>query len=524
MTLHSAKGLEFDTVFLPGWEEGLFPSQRTLDESGRAGLEEERRLAYVGITRARKRAYIRFASNRRMHGLWQASIPSRFLDELPEAHVDVVEETLDLWRLRLNAYGASRFDLRDPFDNTLRHARLAARPEEPRGERRRGDGRLRQLLRTEIRSQRLIEGELVAKSVIGDGFRILARASASSTRNSAMAASPRSTATSSPSTSRRPDRSACSTASSDGPDALSSSPRASRVPAPSSSVTFTATVTLDEANALRLSAALEADAALSSLPLDLHERSAGCWQLIIYLAETPRPLVRALESLARPALGRTVTFDIEELPNDDWVARSLAGLKPIRAGRFLVHGRHDRNRLRPNDIGIEIEAGQAFGTGHHGTTIGCLRAIDRLARARPVHSALDLGTGTGVLGIAIAKATKARILASDIDPVAVDVARANVRLNGASRFMRVIVAAGLDLATFRAHAPFDLIVANILAGPLVKLAPAVRRLLAPSGTVILSGLLPEQRARIIAAYRGQGLRVVDSLIVEDWLTLTFRRP
>src|SRR5690606_1046996 len=118
MTLHSAKGLEFDTVFLPGWEEGLFPSQRTLDENGRAGLEEERRLAYVGITRARKRAYIRFASNRRMHGLWQTSIPSRFLDELPEGHVDVAEENSAYGGYGMNAYGASRFDTRDPFENT----------------------------------------------------------------------------------------------------------------------------------------------------------------------------------------------------------------------------------------------------------------------------------------------------------------------------------------------------------------------------------------------------------------------
>ena len=118
MTLHSAKGLEFDTVFLPGWEEGLFPSQRTLDENGRAGLEEERRLAYVGITRARHRAHIRFAANRRMHGLWQTGIPSRFLDELPEAHVEVIEEATNYGGYGSAAYGGSRFDTRDPFANT----------------------------------------------------------------------------------------------------------------------------------------------------------------------------------------------------------------------------------------------------------------------------------------------------------------------------------------------------------------------------------------------------------------------
>jgi DNA helicase-2/ATP-dependent DNA helicase PcrA len=164
MTLHSAKGLEFETVFLPGWEEGLFPHQRSLDENGRAGLEEERRLAYVGITRAKKRAIIRFASNRRMHGLWQAGIPSRFLDELPEAHVDVSEEGSTYGGYGTNSYGASRFDLNDPFANTYATPgwQRAQKQREASGERgRRGFG-------GPLNSgPRLIEGELVAKSVIG---------------------------------------------------------------------------------------------------------------------------------------------------------------------------------------------------------------------------------------------------------------------------------------------------------------------------------------------------------------------
>ncbi len=165
MTLHSAKGLEFDVVFLPGWEEGLFPSQRTLDEQGRAGLEEERRLAYVGITRARQRAYIHFAGNRRMHGLWQSSIPSRFLDELPEAHVEVREESADYGGYGGGAYGASRFDARDPFANTY------ATPGWQRAQKNRekaGGGAGRRGAGSPLSSgPRLIEGELVAKSVIG---------------------------------------------------------------------------------------------------------------------------------------------------------------------------------------------------------------------------------------------------------------------------------------------------------------------------------------------------------------------
>ncbi len=168
MTLHSAKGLEFDTVFLPGWEEGLFPSQRTLDENGRAGLEEERRLAYVGITRARKRAYIRFASNRRIHGLWQTSIPSRFLDELPEAHVDVTEDTSTYGGYGMNAYGASRFDNRDPFQNTY------ATPGWQRAQKNRGGAAESTMggygnFSGPKSSQRYLEGELVAKSVVSGG-------------------------------------------------------------------------------------------------------------------------------------------------------------------------------------------------------------------------------------------------------------------------------------------------------------------------------------------------------------------
>src|SRR5690606_35617710 len=160
MTLHSAKGLEFETVFLPGWEEGLFPHQRSLDENGRAGLEEERRLAYVGLTRAKQRAIVRFASNRRVHGLWQSSIPSRFLDELPEAHVEVNDESS-----AYGGYGASRFDLRDPFANTY------ATPGWQRAQRNRGNsergGRRGGFDGPLTSGPRLIEGELVAKSVIG---------------------------------------------------------------------------------------------------------------------------------------------------------------------------------------------------------------------------------------------------------------------------------------------------------------------------------------------------------------------
>ena len=178
MTLHSAKGLEFDIVYLPGWEEGLFPSQRTVDESGKAGLEEERRLAYVGLTRARKRAKIWFVANRRVHGLWQSTVPSRFLDDLPEEHVEVSEPASygGYGAGGMGGYGASRFDNMEPFNSAYRT------PGWQRAQANRGGADPRKRVEREPVT---IEGELVARSVIGGDGALLAPATACSTRNSA---------------------------------------------------------------------------------------------------------------------------------------------------------------------------------------------------------------------------------------------------------------------------------------------------------------------------------------------------
>jgi ribosomal protein L11 methyltransferase len=288
-------------------------------------------------------------------------------------------------------------------------------------------------------------------------------------------------------------------------------------------LTFVATVELPEVLARAVADAIEADARLGEHGLDLHETAEDCWQVSVYFSGRPdagdkAALARALREAAKGA-----AFDVAPLPETDWVAKSLAALPPVRAGRFLVHGRHDRARIMANDIAIEIEAGLAFGTGHHGTTAGCLAAIDQLARARPIRNALDLGTGSGLLAIAIAKRTKVMVVASDIDPVAVAVARENARLNGVSGLVATVVADGLNARAIRERAPYDLIVANILAGPLVVLAPAIRRDLAPGGTVILSGLLTTQVRRVAAIYRGQGLRREGSILLGDWATLVLRR-
>jgi ribosomal protein L11 methyltransferase len=287
-------------------------------------------------------------------------------------------------------------------------------------------------------------------------------------------------------------------------------------------MTTVATISgLVEASARALAAAIDEDALLGGRAYDLGEALPGRWQLTVYFEAGPDKAERA--ALARLAGADLPPFAFAALPETDWVAKSLAGLAPVRAGRFVIHGRHDRERVAANDIGIEIEAGLAFGTGHHGTTSGCLIAIDTVAKERRIANALDVGTGSGVLAIALAGRAHARVLATDIDPVAVAVARENVRLNGAARQVTTLVAAGLNHAAIRARAPYDLIVANILAGPLVALAPAIARAIAPGGTVILSGLLTEQQRRVAAMYRGQGFALSRAIVIGEWATLVLRR-
>jgi ribosomal protein L11 methyltransferase len=265
---------------------------------------------------------------------------------------------------------------------------------------------------------------------------------------------------------------------------------------------------------------------IEALAIDVAEISLEQWQVVIYFDSRPsKALLTKLSGVAAGVLGGVVpVLSVTKLPEINWVAKSLEGLAPVHAGRFVVHGRHDRDGVGTSGWTIEIEAGQAFGTGHHGTTAACLVEIDRVARSRPIRNALDLGTGSGVLAIAIAKAAKARVVASDIDPLAAKIANENAKLNGVGGMVMTIAAAGIDRRAICIEAPFDLIVANILAGPLVALAPSIRRSLAPGGTLILSGLLPEQRRRIVAAYRGQGLRLKGLTVRDDWLTLVFERP
>lgn len=221
--------------------------------------------------------------------------------------------------------------------------------------------------------------------------------------------------------------------------------------------------------------------------------------------------------------GFGLDIQIEDIPDIDWVSHVLEGLQPVRAGRFFVHGSHDREDAQKGDIAIEIEAGQAFGTGHHGTTYGCLQMIQRLLKYDAPMKMLDLGTGSGVLAIALAKLTNQPILATDIDPIATRVALENAALNGVGHLVIGETSMGFSAPVLRQNKPFDLIVANILAGPLMRMAHEMHTHTHLGSHLILSGILATQRNRVIAAYRSAGFAHQRTTWDDEWVTLLFER-
>ncbi|RCS25453.1 50S ribosomal protein L11 methyltransferase [Phyllobacterium salinisoli] len=265
---------------------------------------------------------------------------------------------------------------------------------------------------------------------------------------------------------------------------------------------------------------LEEEFEEDGLPIALVEmdEERQIFEVSLYIEADPdAAAARIADRIGSDAFGLEIRR--EQLPDIDWVVHSLEGLKPVRAGRFFVHGSHDRDKRRPHDLAIEIDAGQAFGTGHHGTTAGCLQMISEIIRREHPGNALDLGTGSAVLAIAIAKLAPIPVLATDIDPVATAVAHENVVKNGVAARVLTATATGFHHPAMRNAAPFDLIVANILARPLMQLAPAMRRHLAPGGSLILSGILDSQRDKVLAAYRTQGIFHHRTLHREGWVTL-----
>lgn len=264
---------------------------------------------------------------------------------------------------------------------------------------------------------------------------------------------------------------------------------------------------------------LESDLRIAALAVAINEtdEAGSLWETVGWFAG------EAEAKAARDAMN-IVGAVIAPVPGVDWVRRSLEGLAPVAAGRFFLHGSHDRATARAGGISLEIDAGTAFGTGHHGTTAGCLLALDRILKCETPQRIMDLGCGTGVLAIAAARATRQAVLATDIDPEAVRVTLANARANGAGHLVRGLAAPGLKHRAIAAAAPFDLILANILARPLVALAQGLSDVLAPGGQLVLSGLTADQIRWVAAAYRNRCLTPVSTGLIGHWATLVFRQP
>ena len=287
-------------------------------------------------------------------------------------------------------------------------------------------------------------------------------------------------------------------------------------------LTYTALTTLSEKS--RAEALGEALEGLEPSPTGVGvyevEDGKGLWEVVGNFLEVTNDINLALLAAAYGAK----PFIISEVPDQDWVAKVRRELPPVEAGRFFVYGSHDAEHLPSDRIGLLIEAAMAFGTGHHGTTLGCLRAFDRLLDQNYIfNNVLDLGCGTAVLAMAAARTTSINVIASDIDSIAVEVANANIVANDLINRVTCIESIGFNALDFLNAAPFDLIFANILKGPLIDLAPEIARNLKTGGIVVLSGILIEQSAEILGIYEAQGITLLEREDIGEWVALTLLR-
>lgn len=285
--------------------------------------------------------------------------------------------------------------------------------------------------------------------------------------------------------------------------------------------TYNASLSLPRESAEQIAAALTELLWPPADAIGLFDNEDGTWRVEASFSQ--RPDKKALKAFLTEHGAGDCDLAFGDVPQADWVAITQSNLHPVRAGRFFVHGSHDREHAHSNRWAIEIDAGQAFGTAHHGSTLGCLVAIDDLAKREPVQNVLDIGTGTGVLAIAAARAWNACAIATDIDPIAVNVARANFRLNGTSGQTTAITASGLRHRLIRNGGPYDLIIANILARPLKDMARDIARITRTGGIVILSGITKKQAEGVAAAYRAACFTHLRRFTVSDWVTLVLRR-
>jgi ribosomal protein L11 methyltransferase len=273
------------------------------------------------------------------------------------------------------------------------------------------------------------------------------------------------------------------------------------------------------ADAEAAAAAVDADPRLEGATYSILEEDEdrGVWRIDAY------PVDADEADAMREVLGRfdALKLAVETLADADWLEMALSGLPPVRAGRFFVYGLHDRGRTPVNTVNLRIEAGAAFGTGHHGTTVGCLQAYDRLLKRKRFARVLDVGAGTGVLAIAAAKTHTGVAVGTDIDRVSVRIARENGKVNSADA--RFVWASGLNHRAVREKAPYDLVFANILARPLVSLAQDIKGALTPGGIAILSGLLRTQERFVRAAYLSRGFRLESRIYRDAWCTLVLKR-
>ncbi len=250
------------------------------------------------------------------------------------------------------------------------------------------------------------------------------------------------------------------------------------------------------------------------------EDGSGLWEVGGYFIEEPDQAGLALLATIHGAK----PFAVSELPETDWVAHVKRELQPVEAGRFFVYGSHDADKVPADSVPLLIEAAMAFGTGHHGTTLGCLLALDHLLNEGFVGKKVaDIGCGTAVLAMAAARVWDGDFIASDIDEVAVEVAIANLKANDMAGAVNCVEAAGFDHPDLAAKAPFDLIFANILKGPLVALSPDVSARLRDGGHAILSGILNEQADEVVEVYSQNGINLVKRDVIGEWTTLLLRK-